>query len=277
MLRATIAVVYDSKMVELAGQLPSALRARTRFERLGDARVPALLVHPDWDAAVKAPLVIWMHGRTVSKELDPGRYMRWMRAGIGACAVDLPGHGERFDATLHKRARAWDVIRQMVDEIDPVVEALGAMQLFDMSRIAIGGMSGGGMAAMARLCRPHPFTCASVEASSGSWGHQREGTMFRDVPPDEFAALNPIDNLGAWREIAFQAIHARGDEWMHYEGQLAFIEELRRHYDDPELVQLVTFDETGAQHEHIGFGRRTIEAKTVQLEFLRQWLAPVTR
>ena len=27
------------------------------------------------------PTIIWIHGRTVSKELDPGRYLRWLRAG----------------------------------------------------------------------------------------------------------------------------------------------------------------------------------------------------
>jgi len=34
-----------------------------------------------------------MHGRTANKELDPGRYLRLIRAGIAVCAIDLPGHG----------------------------------------------------------------------------------------------------------------------------------------------------------------------------------------
>ena len=74
--------------------LPTSLKKQARPARL--AGVPSLLVHPDW--ARPAPFVLWMHGRTVDKELDPGRYLRWVRAGIGACAIDLPGHGERHEA-----------------------------------------------------------------------------------------------------------------------------------------------------------------------------------
>jgi len=78
--------------IERFSRLPSSLASRAKSVRFGD--VPALLAHPDWETP--APVVLWMHGRTVSKELDPGRYLRWVRAGIAACAVDLPGHGERF-------------------------------------------------------------------------------------------------------------------------------------------------------------------------------------
>src|SRR4029450_3068251 len=72
-----------------AAKLPSALRANARWLRLGPTpgNIPALITHPDWAPGHLAPVVIWMHGRTVNKELDPGRYLRWMRAtggGIGA-------------------------------------------------------------------------------------------------------------------------------------------------------------------------------------------------
>ena len=83
-------------MVDLAGQMPSMLKKQARWERIGNNAIPALIAHPDWDSVEPVPFVIWMHGRTVSKELDPGRYLRWIRAGFGVCAVDLPGHGERF-------------------------------------------------------------------------------------------------------------------------------------------------------------------------------------
>src|SRR5690554_3251478 len=109
-------------MIERFAQMPSSLRVNARWQRLGASAVPALLVHPNWDNPEPAPVVIWMHGRTVNKELDPGRYLRWMRAGIGACAVDLPGHGERFDPELQQASRALDVVKQMVSEIDQIVE-----------------------------------------------------------------------------------------------------------------------------------------------------------
>src|SRR5688572_13618251 len=104
-------------MIERFAQMPSALRSRGRWERMGRAQAPCLLVHPDWESGSAVPAVIWMHGRTAHKELDPGRYLRWMRAGIGACAVDLPGHGERYDASLQDGSRTLDVVMQMLEEI----------------------------------------------------------------------------------------------------------------------------------------------------------------
>jgi hypothetical protein len=98
------------------GQLPSSLAAMSRTVRLAGGHVPALLVHPHLDAttgraARPAPILVWMHGRTVTKELDPGRYLRLARAGIASCALDLPGHGERFDAALQDPATYQDGVR----------------------------------------------------------------------------------------------------------------------------------------------------------------------
>ncbi len=261
-------------MVDLTGQLPSSLRRCSRWERLGGASdIPALLVHPTWnETEPPAPVVIWMHGRTVNKETDPGRYLRWMRAGIGACAVDLPGHGERFDEALQQPHRTFDVLTQMLDEIDIIVEALGEFGVFDMNRLAIGGMSAGGMTTLARLCREHPFVCASVEASSGSWMHQRERAMFADRQWSEAAELNPIEHLDTWRAIPFQAIHARLDESVAFAGQAEFIGALRNRYPDPALIDFVVYDRTGAPFEHAGFGRMAADAKNRQRDFLAREL-----
>ena len=73
--------------------LPSRLREVSTEIVLGD--VPCLLVRGN-DAP--RPFLFWIHGRTADKELDPGRYLRYMRRGLNICAVDLPGHGGRFDA-----------------------------------------------------------------------------------------------------------------------------------------------------------------------------------
>ncbi|MCH8940394.1 MAG: hypothetical protein IIC27_04645 [Chloroflexi bacterium] len=61
-----------------------------------------------------------MHGRTVEKELDPGRYLRWLRAGIATCTVDLPGHGERFEQALQHPEQAMEVVLRMLGEIDEI-------------------------------------------------------------------------------------------------------------------------------------------------------------
>lgn len=252
--------------------MPSALRANLQTQRIGRSSIPALLVHPDWQSGRRLPVMLWMHGRTVNKELDPGRYLRWMRAGIGTCAVDLPGHGERLDQTLQRADRALEVVRQMIDEIDEIVDALAALGVFDMSRVGVGGMSAGGMATLARLCRPHEFRCASVEATTGSWDHQAEREMFRDVPDEQIDRLNPIANVAKWREIPFQALHARLDEWVAIDGQTAFVNALRASYADRQLIDFVVFDRTGAPNEHQGFGRLASVAKDRQRDFLQRWL-----
>ena len=132
-----------------------------------------------------------------------------MRAGIGACAIDLPGHGERYQRELQDPFRTLEVIVQMIDEIDSIVDGLRALGVFNMQRLAIGGMSAGGMATMARLCQPHEFLCASVEATTGSWEHQCRRAMFQERTPEEIGSRNPIEHLQQWRDIPFPGLSRR--------------------------------------------------------------------
>jgi predicted peptidase len=259
-------------MIERFAQLPSALKAKTRWERLGRSGIPVLLVHPTWTSAESVPVVLWMHGRTVNKELDPGRYLRWMRAGLGACAIDLPGHGERLDRAFHEDEQAFEVVRQMVEEIDDVVEGLRALKAFDIDRMGIGGMSAGGMAVLARLSRPHPFLCASVESTTGSWQHHRDHGMFRLRTDAEIAELDPSRHLSHWREIPFQAFHSELDKRVSFAGQAAFIEALREKYRDPSIIDFVRFERTGVPDEHSGFGTFASEVKDRQRDFFKRWL-----
>jgi len=254
--------------------LPSALRARAEWTHL-TAGVPALLVRPPaFDEGRTTPLLIWLHGRTAHKELDPGRYLRLMRSGIAICAVDLPGHGERHRAELLEPERTLDVVLRMESEIDGIVQDLRDLGGFDPDRTALGGMSAGGMAALARLCRPHTFAAATVEATTGDWDAQRERAMFRAVDPAIIDRWNPIRHLDGWREIPLQAIHTRSDEWIRFDGQERFINALRDRAVDPQQIELIAYDRTGAPHEHIGFGRMAADAKDRQRTFLRKWLHP---
>jgi dienelactone hydrolase len=289
-------VVIIAVMLERFSRLPSALHAAARWRRLGMSEIPAMIVHPDWAGAEAAanpaggasdgssaassggpsggvPVVIWMHGRTARKEIDPGRPLRLLRAGIGFCAVDLPGHGERYDAALQHPAHSLDLILQMIDETDEIIDALRKMDIFDPHRMGIGGMSAGGMAALARLCHEHPFRCASVEAATGSWNHQRHREMFRDRSGESLASENPLANLHRWREIPLQAIHARGDEWVAFEGQRVFLDALRARYRDPGLIEFIIYEHTGAPYEHAGFGKHAADAKQRQRDFFVWHLA----
>lgn len=253
--------------------------------------IPVLLAHPDGfgGEARAAPTCLWLHGRTVYKELDPGRYLRWLRAGIATCAIDLAGHGDREDKSLQQPTRTLDVLEQTIMDVDTVVNALSEGELrgwFDLDRLAIAGMSAGGMAALRRLCDDHPFKAAAVEATTG-WltelyyptleGHG--GAPWGvEHPRDRLARLDPIEHLDGWRTIPMLALHSEADEMVPWASQRVFLERLREHYAavgaDPGLVEVHTWAQTGAPSEHIGFGKFAAEAKDLQTEFLTRALQP---
>lgn len=267
-------------------ELPASLAQRTIFDTLGGA-VPALIAQPDGDAP--SPFVLWMHGRTVRKELDPGRYLRWVRAGIAAVALDLPGHGARFIPGVQDSEHAPAVIAQMVNEIDPVLASLrDRYPRLDFSRAAIGGMSAGGMATLRRLCDPHPFVAAAVEGTTGDLtglylGIDRDEAGSDPTARDR-ATIESIDagrRLDSFKPIPLLALHTEGDEMVPIEMQRAFLKSLGGHYRDkgasPDLISLHTFRDTGAPHEHAGFGRSGSEAKDLQVEFFKRVLRPAHR
>ena len=267
-------------MLDRFKQFPAALASQVRPARLGGS-IPALIAHPDWKSA--APVVIWLHGRTANKELDPGRYLRWIRAGIAACAVDLPGHGERLDPAMQKPERSLDLIAQGAAEVDRIVAALGDSEwsgVLDLNRMAIGGMSAGGMITLRRLCEPHGFRCAAVEATTGNLAdlyHPVTGRRWMvDHPMDRIASLDPMQHLDAWSPVPLLALHSEADQIIPMEGQLRFVEALRERYRsagaDPGLIEWMTWPTTGAPEEHIGFGRVSNDAKNAQTAFFKKWL-----
>ena len=244
--------------------LPQAIRRTARIEHL--AEVPCLLIPAHAEAPkTGAPMLLWMHGRTASKEVDPGRYLRMMRSGIAVCAVDLPGHGERHAAHMNDPARVVDIVLQMVDEIDAVtwaaIDALGV----NPDRVALGGMSAGGMAAIARLCLPHRFRALTLEATSGDWSSLASWSQLDEQARAKAMERDPIRHLDGWRPLPVLAAHARGDQWIPWSGQQRFLELLRTRGC---AVQTEVFDETGALHEHVGFGRYAAQVKETQRDFL---------
>lgn len=269
-------------MIERFSQFPRALAARARTVRFG--HVPALLAHPDWKAP--APTVLWLHGRTVTKELDPGRYLRWLRAGIAACAIDLPGHGERREPELERSESAMDVLNLLLPEIDWVVEHLADPALggvFDLDRLAIGGMSLGGMAALRRLCDPHSFVCATVEATTG-WlrGLYLDQTWPSRWPvthdPDRVRPVDAAEHLLGFRPVPLQVLHSHADRVIPFAVQEAFISRLADQYRardaDATMIEFRNWATTGAPDEHSGFGKVANEAKNLQVEFLSRHLRP---
>lgn len=274
--------------------LPSALARQSRWVRLGPTGVPALLAHPDW--TTPRPVVIWMHGRTVNKELDNGRYLRWIRAGggaggtggIAACALDLPGHGERFDAARQSPARTLEVIAEMAGEIDGVLDALAGPEyggVFDTSRCGIGGMSAGGMATLIRLTQPppkapHRLCAAAVESTAGNmtmlFRHDAARAM---ADASLLARIDPMLHIQTFMPVPLLALHSRADRVAPIECMTSFLGALAPHYArlgaDPDWITLNAWDQTGAPDEHNGFGRVAAEAKSLQTAFFERWLGGV--
>ncbi len=248
--------------------------------RFGD--IPVLLAHPDWTSP--APVVIWLHGRTANKELDPGRYLRWIRAGIAACAVDLPGHGERAVPSMQKPGATLDVIERTLGELPRVIDALAGADyrgLFDLARAALGGMSLGGMVTLRRLCDPHPFRSCAVEATCG-WlaglyfpaqnGPNPGARWLVDHDPARVRTLDPAEHLATFAPVPLLALHSEADRLIPAATQREFIHRLHDRYAAAgaarDLIQFTTWPETGAPQEHVGFGRFSNDAKNIQTEFL---------
>ena len=248
--------------------------------------IPALMCHPDW--ITPAPTMLWMHGRTANKELDSGRYIRWLKAGIAAVAIDLPGHGERamekgegaeLPGSGEPGNQTLAILAQLISEIDHVVESLADpvfQGVFDLDRLGIGGMSLGGMAALRRLCEPHDFACAAVECTTGDlWSLYREdgprpwGQTFSE---QLVAPMDAKRHLDTFRPIPLLALHCEADRIIPWKIQKGFLDRLKDHYvakrADPTLVRVRTWAKTGAPEEHSGFGRYGNEAKNEQVEFL---------
>lgn len=266
--------------------LPSALAKQTRFVRLAGA-IPALFSHPDW--TTPAPTLIWLHGRTVNKELDNGRYLRLLRAGIACCAIDLPGHGERFDAYFQRPEHTLEMLELAVAEVDRVVDALADPALggcFDLDRLALGGMSAGGMITLRRLCDgDHAFKAAAVESAAGNLRllyapgpAAAELAGFARSPraglydAARVARLDPMARVADFRPLPLLALHSEADRVVPLPCVTTFVETLRGRYESAglprEWIELKTWPETGAPDEHSGFGRVAAEAKTVFVDFL---------
>jgi len=229
-----------------------------------------LLVRAEVEDA-NPPMLVWLHGRTAYKELDPGRYLRLMRLGVAICAIDLPGHGQRFCEAMQSPAAVLDVVEHMAGELDEAVEAAAATLGADKRRIALGGMSAGGMVAILRATRPHDYAALCLEATSGAWSGLPMTAAALPPTRARIRAADPMGHLDRWRPIPVLALHARYDEWIPQAAQWAFLDAIEA-LGPPSLIERVRYDRTGAEAEHAGFGSCAADAKERLCRFLARTL-----
>ncbi len=250
--------------------MPKSLRTHAQWVSLSG--VPALLVHPDFGTGnpiSPRPFLLWMHGRSANKELDNGRYLRLVRQGIASVAVDLPGHGERLENSMQVPQRSMEVLETMLHELTGVERAIQHESGFDLQRAAVGGMSLGGMVALARLCTHHTFKAAWVEATTGDWS-ELASSQFDPVRAEKW---EPLRHLDQWQPVPLLALHAELDKWMPVESQRTFLSRVAN-VNRGLPVEFKTFPATGAPHEHIGFGSFAPQAKDAGVAFLITHLQP---
>ena len=185
--------------------------------------------------------------------------------------IDLPGHGEREDPERQTPEAVLDVVLQASEELDAVCDEAARQLDADPTRIAIGGMSAGGMAAIHRATPPHAYAALTLEATSGAWSHLPMATNSSPDLRSRVETADPIRNLAGWRPIPVLSVHARYDTWIPQTEQWKFLDAIES-LGDPALIHRVRYDRTGADAEHAGFGRYSADAKEQQCRFLTECL-----
>ncbi|MBT5657222.1 MAG: prolyl oligopeptidase family serine peptidase, partial [Phycisphaerae bacterium] len=145
----------------------------------------------------------------------------------------------------------------------------------DPKRVAIGGMSAGGMVTCSRLCRPHLFAAAALESTSGNWSELPMLDVVDAQAAERIAESDPMHHLNHWRPLPLIAIHARLDTWVPFAGQWRFLDALEA-LGPPSLITRVAYERTGAPGEHAGFGTMSSDAKDRHADFLAQQLLQQT-
>jgi dienelactone hydrolase len=173
--------------------------------------IPAIWIEPASGSAPRK-LAIWLTGFTGRKEeMEP--YLRELAAcGFFALSFDPWQHGERaaksMDALRTRvfgdyRRHMWPIFGQTALEILRVID--WAVREWGVEKaIRVGGISMGGVAAIAAAGIDPRIVCAAVSGSSPDW--LRNGA---DLPPGKadaysqyfFDRLNPLTHLDHYRRM----------------------------------------------------------------------------
>lgn len=197
------------------------------------ASLPALLVHPDPDAAGPrpAPAMVYFDGFDVTKELQYGYAVADLAArGIGCLIVDGPGNGESV------RFRNLPLIAETERYATAAYEYLAGRREFDAKRIGVMALSlGGYYAPRAAALEPRFAACIAWGAQwdyHAIWKRRLDDlasgkVLSLSVPPEHLewvlgvdsqdAALKKLegfklDGIVQKLQCPFLLLHGEGDE-----------------------------------------------------------------
>ena len=198
-----------------------------------NASLPALLVHPDPDAAGArpAPAMVFFDGFDVTKELQYGYGIPDLAArGVGCLIVDGPGNGESV------RFRNLPLIAETEKYATPTYEYLAGRPEFDAKRIGVMALSLGGYYAPRAASLEPRFACCVAWGAQWDyheiWARRLEAldsgkVLSLSVPPehlqwvlgvsDRASALKKLEGFrldGIVQKMAcpFLLLHGAGDE-----------------------------------------------------------------
>ena len=195
--------------------------------------LPALLVHPDREAAgsAPAPAMVFFDGFDVTKEIQYGYAVPDLAArGVGCLIVDGPGNGESV------RFRNLPLIAETERYATPVYDYLAGRPEFDPKRIGVMALSlGGYYAPRAASLEPRYACCIAWGAQwdyHAIWKKRLEDlatgkVLSLSVPPEHLQWVLGVDSQTAALKVLegfrldgivqkmrcpFLLLHGEGDE-----------------------------------------------------------------
>ncbi|MFL6796002.1 MAG: alpha/beta hydrolase family protein [Xanthobacteraceae bacterium] len=270
----------------------AAMMRRPRIEPVEipyqDTSLPALLVHPDREAAGSrpAPAMIFFDGFDVTKELQYGFGVPDLAArGVACLIVDGPGNGESI------RFRDLPLIAETERYASAAYEYLAARPEVDAKRIGVMALSLGGYYAPRAAALDPRFACCVAWGAQwdyhATWAKRLDElasgkVLSLSVPPEHLQwVLGVTSNEAALKKLEgfrlegivqrmtcpFLLLHGAGDEQI------------------PLAVAEKCFAAAGSKHKTLkvfqreegGFHHCQVDDVTIGVHFMWDWICDVLR
>ncbi|OON41801.1 esterase [Izhakiella australiensis] len=222
------------------------------------AGIECLHATPAGKQQTALPTVLFWHGFTSSKEVYAYFAVALAQAGFRALLPDAQMHGSRYNGDTEARlSHFWSILKNNIDEVPVLLQALNERGLIDQQRVAVGGASQGGMTALAALARYPELRCAASMMGSGyflSLSHQlfpplavrspQEKQRFEQImaPLAEYEVGHQLDKLADRPLLVW---HGDADEVVPVAESVRLEKALREAGSDHNLTWLT---ETGVGH-----------------------------
>ena len=251
-----------------------------------NTNLPALLVHPDPDAAGSRPsaCMVFFDGFDVTKELQYGYGIPDLAArGIGCLIVDGPGNGESV------RFRNLPLIAETERYATPVYEYVAARPEFDEKRVGVMALSLGGYYAPRAAALEPRFACCVAWGAQWDY-HAIWAKRLDDLASGKVLALSvPPEHLQWVLGVDSQAAALKKLEGFRLDG---IVQQMRcpfllLHGEGDEQIPLALaqkcFDAVGSKHKTLkiftreegGFHHCQVDNVTIGVHAMWDWIADV--